>query len=150
MTARLFTGDRTPVAVKAYDHYDDIAEDSPPDEIYRRVDVEKLPGKVIWERELTPGAEVDQPQMLPLNWDEILGEQKTGAVLLTAESVDPVTDGKKRVGTQAVVQLTDLGAVWKRDRQGALPCTSSRRERAGTGRRETPFARPGNQATRQR
>ena len=120
VTARLFTGDTTPVAVKAYDHYEDHSEDLPPDEVYNRVDVEKLPGKVIWERELTAGAGVDQPQTLPLNWDEILGEHKTGAVLLTAESVDPVTAEHKRVGTQAVVQLTDLGAVWKRDRDGAL------------------------------
>ena len=86
VTARLFTGDTTPVAVKAYDHYDEYSEDSPPDEMYHRVDVEKLPGKVIWERELTSDAGVDQPQTLPLNWDEILGEQKAGAVLLTAES----------------------------------------------------------------
>ena len=98
VTARLFTGDTTPVAVKAYDHYDEYLEDSPPDEMYHRVDVEKLPGKVIWERELTPAAGVDQPQTLPLNWDEILGEQKTGAVLLTAESVDPVTEGKNASG----------------------------------------------------
>jgi alpha-2-macroglobulin len=120
VTARLFTGDTTPVAVKAYDHYEEQSEDLPPDEVYNRVDVEKLPGKVIWERELTPAAGVDQPQTLPLNWDEILGEHRTGAVLLTAESVDPVTAEHKRVGTQAVVQLTDLGAVWKRDRSGRL------------------------------
>ena len=120
VTARLFTGDTTPVAVKAYDHYEEQSEDSPPDEIYNRVDVDKLPGKVIWERDLTAGAGVDQPQTLPLNWDEILGEHKTGAVLLTAESIDPVTAEHKRVGTQAVVQLTDLGAVWKRDRDGSL------------------------------
>jgi alpha-2-macroglobulin len=116
VTARLFTGDTTPVAVKAYDHYEEQSGDLAPDEMYNRIDVEKLPGKVIWERELNPAAGVDQPQTLPLNWDEILGEHRTGAVLLTAESVDPVTTEHKRVGTQAVVQLTDLGAVWKRDR----------------------------------
>jgi uncharacterized protein YfaS (alpha-2-macroglobulin family) len=120
VTARLFTGDTTPVAVKAYDHYDEHAEDLPTDEMYNRVDVEKLPGKMIWERELTPNAEIDQSQTLPLNWDEILGEHKTGTVLLTAESVGPVTAEHKRVGTQAVVQVTDLGAVWKRDRDGGL------------------------------
>jgi uncharacterized protein YfaS (alpha-2-macroglobulin family) len=118
VTARLFTGDTTPVAVKAYDHYEDHSEDLPADEAYNRVDVEKLPGKIIWERELTASAGVDQPQTLPLTWDEILVEHKTGAVLLTAESVNPVTAEHKRVGTQAVVQLTDLGAVWKRDRSG--------------------------------
>jgi len=118
VTARLFTGDTTPVAVKAYDHYEEHSDEMPADEMYNRVDVEKLPGKIIWERELAANAGVDQSQMLPLNWDEILGEHKTGAVLLTAESVDPVSAEHKRVGTQAVVQLTDLGAVWKRDRTG--------------------------------
>jgi len=118
VTAWLFTGDTTPVAVKAYDHYDEQSQDLPPDEVYNRVDVEKLPGKLIWEHDLTASGGVDQPQTLPLNWDEILGEHKTGAVLLTAESIDPVTADHKRVGTQAVVQLTDLGAVWKRDRSG--------------------------------
>jgi uncharacterized protein YfaS (alpha-2-macroglobulin family) len=119
VTARLFTGDTTPVAVKAYDHYEERSDDLPADEVYSRVDVEKLPGKIIWEHDLTPGVSVDEPQTLPLSWDEILGEHKTGAVLLTAESIDPVTAEHKRVGTQAVIQLTDLGAVWKRDR-GAL------------------------------
>lgn len=118
VTARLFTGDTTAVAIKAYDHYDEFSEDALPDEMYNRIDVEKLPGKIIWERDLTGSGGVDEPQMLPLSWDEILGEQKTGAVLLTAESTDPVVEGKKRVGTQAIVQLTDLGAVWKTDRNG--------------------------------
>ena len=120
VTARLFTGDTTPVAIKAYDHYDDHSEEMPPDEQYNRVDVEKLPGKIIWERDLTAAAEVDKQQTLPLSWDEILGEHRTGAVLLTAESIDPVTAERKRVGTQAVVQLTDLGAIWKRDRDGSV------------------------------
>jgi len=114
VTATLFTGDTTAVAMKAYDQYSN-QEGVEVDEMYRRVDVEKLPGKKIWERELSSAAAVDKPETLPLNWDEILGEHKTGVVLLTAESIDPVTAGGKRVGTQAVVQLTDLGAVWKRD-----------------------------------
>jgi uncharacterized protein YfaS (alpha-2-macroglobulin family) len=118
VTARLFTGDTTPVAVKAYDHYDEHSKDLPADEVYNRVDVEKLPGKVIWERDLAPATGVDKSQTLPLSWDEILGDHKTGTVLLTAESMDPVHETHKRVGTQAVIQLTDLGAVWKQDRSG--------------------------------
>jgi uncharacterized protein YfaS (alpha-2-macroglobulin family) len=113
VTARLFTGDTTAVAVKAYDHYDEIPDDAG-DEFHSRVDVDKLPGKVIWDHELTADAGVDKQQTLPLSWDEILGAEKTGAVLLTAESIDPVTEEHKRVGTQAVIQLTDIGAVWKR------------------------------------
>jgi alpha-2-macroglobulin len=118
VTARLFTGDTTPVAIKAYDKYEEFSEDRPPEEMYSRVDVEKLPGKVIWERELKTNASVDKSETLPLSWDEILGENKTGTVLLTAESIDPVSVEKKRVGTQAVIQLTDIGSVWKRDSTG--------------------------------
>ena len=118
ITARLFTGDTTPVAIKAYDKYEESSGDRAPDEMYSRIDVEKLPGQMIWERELKTSAGVDKPETLPLSWDEILGEHKTGAVLLTAESIDPVTVEKKRVGTQAVVQLTDIGSVWKRDAGG--------------------------------
>ena len=118
VTARLFTGDTTPVAIKAYDKYEEFTDDRAPEEMYSRVDVEKLPGQVIWERELKPNASVDKPETLPLSWDEILGANKTGTVLLTAESIDPVTAEKKRVGTQAVIQLTDIGSVWKRDSTG--------------------------------
>ena len=118
VTARLFTGDTTPVAIKAYDKYEEHSEEMPADEMYSRIDVEKLPGEVIWDRELKTAAAVDKNETLPLNWDEILGEHKTGTVLLTAESIDPATPEGKRVGTQAVVQLTDLGAVWKRDKSG--------------------------------
>src|ERR1041384_1643186 len=86
--------------------------------MYSRVDVEKLPGKLIWERELRTSASVDKPETLPLSWDEILGANKTGTVLLTAESIDAGTAEKKRVGTQAVIQLTAIGSVWKRDSSG--------------------------------
>src|SRR4051812_34621743 len=119
VTARLFTGDTIPVAIKAYDHYEEYtAEERDPDEMYNRIDVEKLPGRVIWERELKTASALDKPETLPLSWDEILGEHKTGCVLLTAETIDPVTSEKKRVGTQAVIQLTDIGSVWKRDNGG--------------------------------
>jgi uncharacterized protein YfaS (alpha-2-macroglobulin family) len=118
VTARLFTGDTTPVAIKAYDKYEDYSDNREPEETYSRIDVDKLPGQVIWERELKTTAAIDKPETLPLSWDEILGEHKTGTVLLTAESIDPVTAERKRVGTQAVVQLTDIGSVWKRDSDG--------------------------------
>jgi uncharacterized protein YfaS (alpha-2-macroglobulin family) len=118
VTARLFTGDTTPVAIKAYDKYEEYSEERPPEENYNRVEVEKLPGQVIWERELDSSAGIDQSQMVPLNWDEILGQNKTGVVMLTAESIAPVSAGRKRVGTQAVIQLTDIGSVWKRDGTG--------------------------------
>ena len=120
VTAYLFSGGRIPAAVTAYDHYHDQPAGAPPDESYSRVEVEKLGGKMIWERELSPGGGADSHETLPLDWNEILGAQRTGAVLLTAESIDPVSAAGKRVGTQAFVQLTDLGAVWKRDSAGTF------------------------------
>ncbi len=116
VSAKLFTGEAVPVAVKAFDKYEERPEDS--DESYTRIDTEALPGKVIWEKEFAPDGAVDSEQTVPLNWDEIVGANHGGAVLFTAESIDPVSAGGKRVGTQSLVQLTDLGAVWKRDRAG--------------------------------
>jgi hypothetical protein len=71
----------------------------PNNEYYSRVDAEKLAGKVIWQRDLTPDGETDSKQTLPLSRDEILGAHRSGTVLLTAESIDPVSAAGKRVGT---------------------------------------------------
>jgi len=120
VVAKLFTGSEIPNAVAEYDHYQDYSPNMPENEYYSRLNVEALPGKVIWQRDLTLGGEVDSKQTLALNWDEILGSYRSGTVLLTADSIDPVTANGKQVGTQALVQLTDLGAIWKRDHAGML------------------------------
>jgi uncharacterized protein YfaS (alpha-2-macroglobulin family) len=54
---------------------------------------------------------------MALSWDEMIGANRTGALLVTAESIDPVLP-PKRVGAQTLVQLTDIGAVWKRGADG--------------------------------
>ena len=56
---------------------------------------------------------MDERKVFNLNWDEILGPGKTGAVFLTAEQPTKPAPNVKRVGTQALVQVTDLGVVWK-------------------------------------
>ncbi|MGZ5006059.1 MAG: MG2 domain-containing protein, partial [Chthoniobacterales bacterium] len=115
VSAKIFTGADVPAALKAFDAYEERPEDLP-DEMYTRVNVESLGGKVIWEKEITPGGPVDSQQIVPLNWNEMVGKNHGGAVVFTAESLDPVGPDRKRVGTQTLMQLTDLGAVWKRDR----------------------------------
>ncbi|MFL6540644.1 MAG: alpha-2-macroglobulin family protein, partial [Chthoniobacterales bacterium] len=112
--ARLFTGPAVAAAVKAFDKYEENPGDDP-DEFYTRVPVEALPGQVIWQKDFAPGGGVDAQQTITLNWDEVVGANRTGTVLFTAESIDPVTKAKKRVGTQTLLQLTDIGATWKRD-----------------------------------
>jgi uncharacterized protein YfaS (alpha-2-macroglobulin family) len=109
VTAKLFQPETAPIALKAYDEYLD-PPNSKPDEFHRRVAVEKLPGKTIYSRIINGTLEVDTERAIKIAWSEILGPGKSGVVLITAEqagrSVHP--------GVQAVVQVTDLGVVWKR------------------------------------
>jgi uncharacterized protein YfaS (alpha-2-macroglobulin family) len=120
VSAKLFTGDEIPAAVKAYDKYQERPDDLLPDESYMRVNVEAVPGRPLWTQDFTPQAPVDAEQTIALKWDEIIGANRSGVVVLTAESIDPVIAGGKRVGSQTLVQLTDLGAVWKRDREATF------------------------------
>ncbi|HEV8185824.1 MAG TPA: MG2 domain-containing protein, partial [Chthoniobacterales bacterium] len=121
VVAKLFTGAAIPAALKAYDKYMEQGEEQMEvDEMFARVDPAALPGEEIWTKEMAVGGEVDSQQMLSFSWDEIVGQNRTGVVMLTAESIDPVLANGKRVGTQTIIQLTDIGAIWKRDREGVL------------------------------
>lgn len=118
VTAKVFTGDDVATALKAYDKYLEQPEGAETDEMFQRVDPAQISGKELWRKDFSPSGAPDAEQVLPLSWDEIIGANRTGAVLLTAESLDPVPPKAKRVGTQTLMQLTDLGAAWKRDRSG--------------------------------
>ncbi len=63
VSAKLFTGEAVPVAVKAFDKYEERPEDS--DESYTRIDAEALPGKVIWEKEFAPTARWTASKLCP-------------------------------------------------------------------------------------
>ena len=86
----------------------------------RRMDFDKVPGTVIYEK-LLPGAPgTDKPETIILKWDDILGERRNGVVLLEGEQPAPTAGQTKRAGVQALVQVTDLGAIWKTSRVGDL------------------------------
>ena len=72
-----------------------------------------MPGTVVWQKDFASDAAVDERKVINLNWDEILGPGKTGTVFLTAEQPAKLAPNVKRVGSQALVQVTDLGVVWK-------------------------------------
>jgi len=120
VTARLYAGDAVPLALRAYARYRDHDDRLPDDEFFVRVDPEKAPGKTIWTKEFSIAPGLDKQNTVSLSWDEILGAHKSGAVLLTAEAIDPAPESGKRCGAQAVVQVTDLGAVWKRSKRGTF------------------------------
>ncbi len=107
---------RHPGSGEAYDKYDERPEDQEGDESYSRESRSRTcPAREIWSKDFTTGAAIDRERRTTLDWNQIVGANRTGAVMLTAESIDPITPGGKRVGTQTLIQLTDLGAVWKRD-----------------------------------
>lgn len=84
-------------------------------ELYQALPAGTIRGKTIFERtiELPKGA-IDARQQTPLDWTEILGAQKAGVVFLTVEG-EPVAEVPgKRPAAQALVQLTDLGVLWKK------------------------------------
>ncbi|MGB8166302.1 MAG: MG2 domain-containing protein [Chthoniobacteraceae bacterium] len=108
VTAKLFQPETAPLALKAYGDYLN-PPDAKDDEFHRKINADKLPGKTIYSRIITGTAQVDTETEIKLAWNDILGVGKTGAVLVTAEEV-----GKgSRPGVQAIVQVTDLGMVWK-------------------------------------
>lgn len=83
-------------------------------EPYQGIDFNVLPGRTIWQTNLSWTADLDHAERTTLSWDTVLGERRTAAVFLEALAESGVTPDRKRPGTQALVQLTDLGLYWKR------------------------------------
>lgn len=113
VSAKLFTGTTIPEALRGYDKYYN-APDGAEDEAHTKVNVDALAGQVIWQQELEGTGDVDEQKEVALDWSEILGNGRSGVVLLTAEAIPDAGNTDKIPGSQAIVQLTDLGAVWKR------------------------------------
>lgn len=90
------------------------------DESLSKVDPETIPGEIVWQKEFTNDAAVDESKVTVLNWDEILGVGKTGTIFVTVEQVERFSATMKRAGTQAFVQVTDLGVAWKYAKDGVF------------------------------
>ncbi|MCB1232168.1 MAG: hypothetical protein KDN19_18015 [Verrucomicrobiae bacterium] len=94
------------------------------DELYGRSDQETIPyemvpGKTILDREYQCTAGVDETEKLTLSWNEVLAGEKYAALYLCAEGW-PGTDKNRGFGAQAIIQLTDIGLAWKRDRESTM------------------------------
>ena len=88
------------------------------EEPFRALDYNLVPGRTVFEEQFALGAEPDVAKKLDLNWDRLLSGRKTGVVFLDAERVADKSDPAPALGTQAIIQLTDLGLVWKQGRTG--------------------------------
>ena len=86
-----------------------------------RVNFDKLPGKIVYDAKVKGAPIVDKPETIRLKWDELLGAGRNGVLVLEAEEPAAPRDQKsrigvptpKRVGVQALVQVTNLGVVWQ-------------------------------------
>jgi uncharacterized protein YfaS (alpha-2-macroglobulin family) len=94
-------------------------ENEDANEPYRAIDYNVLPGTTVYDTEIDLGADAqdsDVAKNLELQWDKLLSGRRAGVVFLDARAVDGNrTDGP---GTQALIQLTDLGLVWKKSPAG--------------------------------
>ncbi|MBM3880631.1 MAG: hypothetical protein FJ387_13090 [Verrucomicrobia bacterium] len=109
-------------ALRGYDSYFRDYEPWSDWSSFRELDFNLVPGTTIFERAYHRTNAVDAVDTLELQWNDILGGRPHGAVFLSAEhtrEASPTTTAR-RVGTQALVQLTDLGLAWKRSRAGTL------------------------------
>ncbi len=88
------------------------------DEPYRAVDYNLVPGRTVFDDTLLLDAPRDIAKTLDLAWDRLLAGRKTGVVFLDAERADEPSSRAPELGAQALIQLTDLGLVWKRGRAG--------------------------------
>lgn len=134
VSARLFAPDTAPAALAEWDAYENPprpANQRHPDEPFGKVALDDLPGQTVWQKEFALDGATDEKHELALNWDEILGTNKTGVVLLTAEAAEGNSGGRRageqeqigdpakegaRPGAQTLVQVTDLGVVWKQSK----------------------------------
>jgi len=78
-------------------------------ERYQRLDYNLIPGRTIFDQELAGALQWDTASSIMLDWDRMLGGRTTGVIFVEAER----EQSNPRLGTQALIQLTDLGLAWK-------------------------------------
>lgn len=90
------------------------------EEPYRAIDYNLLPGATVFDGRFDPGAssaDSDAATNLNLSWEELLKGRHAGVVFLDARRVD-ADDREPALGSQSLIQLTDLGMVWKKSWTG--------------------------------
>jgi uncharacterized protein YfaS (alpha-2-macroglobulin family) len=118
VNARLFSPDVASQALTQYEYYTDPDRDDRrrrfrDDEPFAKVDLDKIENQMVWQHDYRVEVGQDEQKQIALDWNEILGPGKTGVVLLTAEQIGGATKENGRPGVQSLVQVTDLGMVWK-------------------------------------
>jgi uncharacterized protein YfaS (alpha-2-macroglobulin family) len=116
VTARLVAPADIPRAVAAFSQYNRSYDgEGDADEAYQKLPDDAITGTLISEDKIDmSSSELDAPQETNLDWDKVAGAKKIGAIFLTVEGEPRPEAAGKPPGAQALIQLTDLGILWKR------------------------------------
>ncbi|MCU0777465.1 MAG: MG2 domain-containing protein, partial [Akkermansiaceae bacterium] len=119
IVARLVEPDDAAAAIEAFGKYERENADYETREFYQPLPVYPFRSGLIAERRIaTAAGGLDARQVTAVDWNDILGGRKTGVVFLTVEGEPREDVGGKRPGAQALIQLTDLGVMWKKMAEG--------------------------------
>jgi uncharacterized protein YfaS (alpha-2-macroglobulin family) len=113
VTAQVVAGEDAAASLKAFEKYRVDGGDS--EEQYQPLPPGLIRGKTIFERTIElPAGAIDARQQTALDWSEILGAQKAGVIFLMLEGQPAAGVVGKKPGAQALIQLTDIGVLWKK------------------------------------
>jgi uncharacterized protein YfaS (alpha-2-macroglobulin family) len=114
LRAKLLGPDAAIYALRGYDSYfRPWPEDGDFVEFYHHLDYNLVPGRTVFDQEMAGALQKDIATNVVLDWDQLLGGRKTGVVFVEAERARESESSSPRLGTQSLIQLTDLGLAWK-------------------------------------
>ena len=120
ITAQLVAPTAAAQAIEAFKKYHNTEspdDENTPNEFFQPIPAGLIKGVTLTNRTVElPGAVLDAPQETLVDWNDILGGQKAGVIFLTVEGqpLPAAEGGRKHPGAQALIQLTDLGVLWKK------------------------------------
>lgn len=116
LTAKLVPPTEVARAMAAFGGYSTPPEDGFSEgEIFRKVPLEEIVGRVVLEETVAvENFVVDTAATTQIDWQEQLGGRKAGVFFLTVEGAPAPSIKGGAPGAQALVQLTDLGILWKK------------------------------------
>lgn len=108
--ATLLTPDQTAKALSVFDeHRWNYSDDEKP------VPLDGLNGRVLCDENIPlHETATDRKQTTDLDWEHILGGKKAGAILIELQGQPLAGVKQQRPAAQALVQLTDLGILWRK------------------------------------
>ncbi|MDF1823308.1 MAG: alpha-2-macroglobulin family protein [Verrucomicrobiales bacterium] len=105
------TGDELILAIREYDdHYEGWGEN-------QSLAFANVAGTTIYDQFRGSTSVIDHTETVSLNWSDLTENAQTGAYYLCSEGRSSTRE-QLEVGAQSLIQLTDIGLVWKQSPEG--------------------------------